>query len=246
MCTITLFYKQLKDFPIILAQNRDSFETRSEQPPAKIGNEPTILAPIDIKSKGTWIGTNTHGLLLGLTNAYQPNKESNNTDASRGQLVLNALSHCKSPAETVIFVKEQIKNQKLNFFNLFCLSIDESYFIQYNGIFRISSVLPGVTYHYSSGYDSGSIKKLREERLLCLFSGFRYQNLEETLRKLKSVCRDHCEDNNPSEKSICMHGQPRRTISSSIFVIGSDCKTIFCEYLNGYPCQKEYERYKLK
>ncbi|HJX50392.1 MAG TPA: NRDE family protein, partial [Candidatus Nanoarchaeia archaeon] len=221
--------------------------TRKELSPTMLKENIKVLAPLDIESKGTWIGVNEHGLLLSLSNAYQPDRESYLSNDSRGKLVLDTLKKCKDSEEAKSFICKRINEQKFKFFNLFCISPKKGFFIKYNGAFN-SFVLPNSTtlFHYSSGYDNGKVKEIRELRLKQLFKDSNPETISKSLKRIKQACCDHFKENIPSDNSICMHGSPRRTISSTIFVIGNKLQEYFCEYLNGYPCEQKYKKFFFK
>ena len=239
MCTITLFYKVIDKFPVLIAQNRDSLERNLEIPPKEIQSIQKVFAPIDMNSGGTWIGVNQNKVVLALTNYYQPEREKYIFSMSRGSLVLEALKKCDSSEQVILFVENAVKHQKLKFFNLFSLSPDRAFFIQYNGAFQVNTISEGLHFHYSSGYDEGYIKNIRETRLKHLFSEFNSHNLDDALENIWVACRDHS-DTIPSEQSICMHGKQRRTVSSTILAVPYFDRNIYCYYLYGSPCEKKY------
>ena len=198
-----------------------------------------VFAPIDINSGGTWIGVNQNKVVLALTNHYQPAREKYISGISRGSLVLEALKKCDNSWEVISFIENAVKCQKLKFFNLFSLSPNKAFFIKYDGAFQVNTISKGLHFHYSSGYDDGNIKNIRETRLKHLFSEFNSHNLDDALENIREAYRDHS-DTSPSDKSICMHGKQRRTVSSTIFTVPQFDRNIHCYYLYGYPCEKKY------
>src|SRR3989338_323314 len=248
MCTIMLLYKQLSDFPIVVAMNRDGLNDRLEKPPSFLSEYPVVFAPEDVKSGGTWIGVNEYKLFAALTNGYQPDRELIANNRSRGILVLDVLKKARNPQEAIELVNKQCSENyensedRFKFFNLFLLSADEAFLLKYNGKTDVEELKAGTFFHYSSGYDDGLVKKLREGRLNELFHDYRSSSIDACLGKLKESCRDHF-DRAPYETDVCMHGNPRRTISSTLFAIpDKDLSKLKCEYLFGYPCEKNYTK----
>ena len=79
-----------------VAANRDEFLARPASPPQHWPGSPAILAPRDQQAGGTWLGVNAHGLFVGVTNRHGAERDA--ARASRGQLVLQALSADSVPA----------------------------------------------------------------------------------------------------------------------------------------------------
>lgn len=247
MCTVVLLYKQLEDYPVIIAQNRDALPESIESPPSNLTCDGRVFGPRDMKSGGTWIGVNQAGLLCALTNRYQPNRENYSASMSRGHLVLNVLEHADNCDEGSKLVFDICLANRLKYFNLFLADVDGLWKIEYARHINLARLEAGRYYHSSSGYDPGTIRTQREDRLRDLLEDFEPVSLTDCLTKLEAVCRDHYEGNLPSETAICMHGTRRRTMSSTVFAV---CKTgnyreVVCEQANGYPCRNEYRRYQI-
>jgi uncharacterized protein with NRDE domain len=88
MCTLTI----LRDARnTLITMNRDDLIARAEAPPAFLGTGlAKIIAPLDLKAGGTWIGLNQHGLVACLLNRYDAAPPA---DArSRGAIVPHALA----------------------------------------------------------------------------------------------------------------------------------------------------------
>jgi uncharacterized protein with NRDE domain len=87
MCTLTILRQRGNT---LITMNRDDLIARAEAPPAFLGTVPAkIIAPLDLKAGGTWIGLNQHGLVACLLNRYDAAPPA---DArSRGNIVPHAL-----------------------------------------------------------------------------------------------------------------------------------------------------------
>jgi hypothetical protein len=96
MCTLTVI--QSGD-DCIITMNRDDLIERPEAPPCLItSNKVAIMAPLDLKAGGTWIGLNQHGLVACLLNRYDQAAPHN--ARSRGEIVPMALqAHTIDEAE---------------------------------------------------------------------------------------------------------------------------------------------------
>ena len=113
MCTIIVANHHYKEFPLVIAANRDEDYNRPATPVQILAREPHLIVGGKDESKGgTWLGVNKHSLFVGITNQGDKNAAL----ASRGLIVMDALK-CKSLDELVAFV-EELNPAKYNKFNL--------------------------------------------------------------------------------------------------------------------------------
>ena len=61
MCLILFGFKASKDYPIVLAANRDEFYDRPTAPMSFWREQPSILGGKDLEQGGTWLGINKKG-----------------------------------------------------------------------------------------------------------------------------------------------------------------------------------------
>lgn len=95
MCLILFAYKVHPAYPLILAANRDEFYDRPSAPADFWSRHPQVLAGIDLKEKGTWLGITKEGKFAAITNYRDP--ASWKKDApSRGGLVSHFLTGSSS------------------------------------------------------------------------------------------------------------------------------------------------------
>jgi len=84
MCVLALL---LEPGRLLVAANRDELFDRPSAPPAEV--EPGVVAGRDLAAGGAWLGYNSHGLFVAVTNRKSP---ASTPDAlSRGLLVREAL-----------------------------------------------------------------------------------------------------------------------------------------------------------
>ena len=97
MCIIFVAVEQHKDYPLIIAANRDEFYQRPTQPSHWWDAPETILAGKDLQAGGSWMGVHRNGDIAALTNIRNPAREQTQA-RSRGELVVNYLSRTTSEA----------------------------------------------------------------------------------------------------------------------------------------------------
>jgi uncharacterized protein with NRDE domain len=91
VCTLLVATRVWPDAPLLVAANRDERLGRPSQPP-QLHQQGGVrfFAPRDLKSGGTWLGINAHGLFVAITNRFVGRAPS--APRSRGLLVLDALA----------------------------------------------------------------------------------------------------------------------------------------------------------
>lgn len=90
MCTLILAYNIVEGCDWLLGANRDeNLDRPAEGPRLRERNGKTVLAPLDLKAGGTWIGFNASQMFAALTNRF--NGPSDSSRRSRGELVFDAL-----------------------------------------------------------------------------------------------------------------------------------------------------------
>ncbi|MDP4548307.1 MAG: NRDE family protein [Marinobacter sp.] len=92
MCTIVFALGQSRQYPLVVAANRDEFYRR---PTAAMDwwttdNDSEVLAGRDLESGGTWLAVSPDGRVAAVTNVREGSPEAGR--CSRGELPLNALS----------------------------------------------------------------------------------------------------------------------------------------------------------
>lgn len=115
MCLILFAYKVSKQYPLVLAANRDEFFHRPTAPLHFWKSNPAILAGQDLEQGGTWFGVHKDGSFAALTNFRDP--ASIKQDApSRGEIIIDFLN-ARKPVETY-FNEFKKKAAAYNGFNL--------------------------------------------------------------------------------------------------------------------------------
>jgi uncharacterized protein with NRDE domain len=112
MCTVIIANHHHKDFPLVIAANRDKDYNRPSSPVQILDKNPLILGGRDKLSGGTWLAVNEHSLFVAITNQGDRNPKFE----SRGLIVLEALKK-KTIGELLSFV-EEINPAKYNKFNI--------------------------------------------------------------------------------------------------------------------------------
>jgi uncharacterized protein with NRDE domain len=110
-------------YKLILAANRDEYYNRPTNPAAWWKTNPNLLAGIDLKSKGTWLGITKNGKIAAVTN-YREKNNNNPNAISRGKLVSDFLT---SPTNATEYLETlHTKKNQYNGFNLIVGNIHDN------------------------------------------------------------------------------------------------------------------------
>src|SRR6185437_16423031 len=90
MCLILIAWQAHPSYPVVLAANRDEFQSRPAEP-AHWWHEPRLLAGRDLAAGGTWLGVTQAGRFAALTNYRAPSQQRPDAP-SRGRLVTHTLA----------------------------------------------------------------------------------------------------------------------------------------------------------
>jgi len=90
MCTVLLLYRIHSEYPLIIAANRDEFLDRPASEPQILSKHPRSIGGLDLQEKGTWLGANEQGFVVGLTN-QRTHRPPDRALQSRGHLVRELL-----------------------------------------------------------------------------------------------------------------------------------------------------------
>lgn len=107
MCLILAAWRVHRDWPLIVAANRDEFHRRPAAPAAFWSDRPGILGGRDLEAKGTWMAVSRSGRFAAVTN-YRGAREPSAAE-SRGALVTRFL---ESSGQVRVYITEVVKKQK--------------------------------------------------------------------------------------------------------------------------------------
>lgn len=244
MCTLALYFQEFKDYPLIVAANRDEYFSRPSAEPQLLVEKPLVLGGKDLLAGGTWLGVNEYGLLAGILNR-KADKEGVVATRSRGLLCLDIL-RLKDPTEACLFLQGEKGSSYLPFNLLF--ANEKRAFVAYNIKDQIKYLRLDKGLHVLSNtvvYDTDSEKM---QHAYLLFSRAK-KSLEDKKNNpnswiplLRAALRDHslAANSNEPKAAICVHTESYGTVSSSIIFYASQEKRFYSFYTSGPPCCEAY------
>ncbi|MEF8782589.1 MAG: NRDE family protein [Haloarculaceae archaeon] len=241
MCTLTLAWQVFEDAPLVVAANRDERVDRPSEPPEVRDWETQVIAPLDAKAGGTWLGYNEHGVLVAVTNRWTDGDLSG--DRSRGLLVRNALRH-ESAENAVRYVERELDTRSYAGFNLVVADATAAVLVEWGGRRQIRHFDPGVHVVVNVGVDGAyTIPAHRSEAAQeqaanadAVRTALQPEPGEgswEWLDRAVDVISDH-------EYGVCIHRDGFGTRSSSLVHVAEN--GVIYEYADGPPCRTAFER----
>lgn len=140
MCFIVFAFDHHPRYQLIFAANRDEFFNRPTAEAHYWPDEEGILAGIDLKGGGTWMGVTQSGRFGALTNVRDPEKDRPSAP-TRGALVANYLRGDDDPKDYA--ERAEATGERYNGFNLLVGDFDSLYYVS-NRAGPIRPIMPGV------------------------------------------------------------------------------------------------------
>jgi hypothetical protein len=243
MCTLALFFRVIGGYPIVVAANRDERYDRPAAPPAVLAVDPKIIAGVDLRAGGTWLGVNEHGLLVGILNRRPNGATLTNTNPrSRGLLCMDLL-RLRNSDEAREFLGHQREHYN-PFTSVFVDPHGGGVAFNTNGIITTRELRAGLHVFSSAAViDTTSGKADRAYgRFLAWATHPPPLNASAWSEGLRTLLADHSTTGNDQPRdAICVHGADSGTVSSSILRYSSVAKRFDTYYCDGAPCQKDFD-----
>ncbi len=151
MCSVVIASRPGRDWPVIVAANRDEMADRPWKPPARHWRDrPEVIAGLDEVGGGTWLGLNDDGLLAGVMNrvgSLGPDPERR----SRGELVLEALDHADAAAAVAALAA--IDAEAYRPFNMVVVDNHTVYWLRSLGVDRVEAHAVPAGVHMLTAHD---------------------------------------------------------------------------------------------
>ena len=244
MCTLIAIYRTVPDRWLVLAANRDEYLDRPAEGPAiRLLEKGAVLAPLDLKAGGTWIGMNSSGVLCALTNLS--GGENDPGRLSRGKIVTDCLSETRASdaAERL----KHLGQDQYNAFNCFVCDRESAFVAVYRSVPRVEALEEGV--HVIGNADALAAPVPKIERLENQVRDLVARSDEDLLHRLGGVCREHGAAKNELDET-CVHvADTYGTRSSMLIELGDEFGHTVSDavsesrffYSDGPPCETPYE-----
>jgi uncharacterized protein with NRDE domain len=236
MCTLIALHRCYPTAHLLVAANRDEFLMRpASGPQVHEWRGRRVIAPIDERAGGTWLGLNDAGVFVALTN--RPTQRLDASRRSRGLLVADALgsSSAAHAAEGAL----QLAANAYNPFNLFVADAEHAFAVVYDEKPRVRVLAPGA--HVIGNADPNDNQVPKIARLLVEAERIARGPEEAALGALAALCRSHDARSDSPLESTCIHTAEYGTRSSTVLRRGSQRAADVLRFASGAPCETAYE-----
>jgi len=243
VCTLAIYFQVSRDFPVIIAANRDEFLDRPAASPMSLLEHPRVIGGKDLRAGGTWLGINEYGVIAGLLNR-RVEGAANPRARSRGLLCLDAL-RCETSSDAAKFAGSQ-DGADYNPFNLLIAS-RETAFVASNraGRIEVAALAPGL--HLVTNLDVNDFECPKISASYGNFAelGSDPEFLRDPIERkaaLAALLADHSTQLDPRSgrpNALCLHLEGYGTRSSSLFFIDANGKVSHF-FAPGPPCKTAY------
>ena len=234
MCTLVVLHRAIPGVLLLVAANRDEFFDRRAEGPAlrRTPGGVSVVAPLDARGGGTWLGLSARGVFAALTNVA--GAEPDPGRRSRGLLVLAALEagSAREAAERA----RAVAPRDYNPWNLFVGDAREAFAVSCLGEPRCHRLEPGVHVVGNVALDAPPTPKMA--RLREQAQQLAGRALPDALAGLADLSRSH-ESSDPLG-SACVHTERYGTRSSALLALGDRGGESAFHFADGAPCEHEY------
>jgi uncharacterized protein with NRDE domain len=247
VCTLTLAWQVFADAPVVVAANRDELRDRPSEPPARIADDPAVVAPRDAEAGGTWVGYNEHGVFVGVTNRWVTGLAG---ERSRGLLVRDALR--RDDAETAVrYVERAVDADEYDGFNLVVADETAAFLLEWDGRLHLTQLEPGVHVVVNVGAALGGGGALTDTFFTPEARSERGEEQAENARTVRTALTPEPGEDADSwldrattvladhDYGVCIHEDGYGTRSSSLLRFGRDGVDYW--FASGPPCETAFE-----
>lgn len=238
MCLIAVGYNASREFPLVVAANRDERHARPTAA-AQWWSHPHLLAGRDLAAGGTWLGVDRAGRFAAVTNFHEVAAPA--PKRSRGELVTRFLA---APVEAAAFAADLVPDlDEYAGFNLLVYDGQALYYVSNrapgaklaHGVHAFSNARPGV--------DWPKTRRARRALVQALETG---PDVDALLDVLAERAGERMRNPNPRH-TLFVRGEHFGTRSSTVLLVRRDGRLLFAERRYGADASVTGEsRYELE
>jgi len=236
MCLLAILYQSVPDAPLLLAANREEFFDRPFDPPCVLPGPPRILAGIDLRAGGTWLGVNQFGLIVAITNRQMANPPA---DArSRGQLCRDLLL-CSNAEVAASLATAELTSGRYAGANYVVADANSGYLLEHADEFAKTSLSAGL--HLVTNGQPNDPWDPRQSLARELFAATPIRSADDFINTARQVCAHGPED--ATGRTIVVQMAQRGTVSSTLMALTTDPAQSVYEFAAGAPDVTPYGNY---
>src|SRR5262245_54212960 len=204
MCLLAILYRVCRDAPVVIGANREEFYERGGDPPRLLEDIPAV-AGVDPAQGGTWLGVNSRGVLVAVTNRRKTDPPQR--PRSRGLLALDLLA-CRSAAGAAELAVRELETGLYAGCNYLVADGRDAVVVQAGDWLRVRPLPTGV--HVLANGDVNDPADPRVAYAAWWLAGRPLGTAREALAALKGLCASH----EPAATPVCFRLPERGTVSS--------------------------------
>lgn len=231
MCIAYLALNAHPDWPLFIAANRDEFHDRPARSAGPWPDHPDIIAGLDCKGNGTWLGITHKGRFALITNYREPSTYISPAP-SRGDLTRQYLTQTETPGHYAQEVLET--GNAYNGFNLIVGDLSATYYVSNRAAQNEPQPMGPGRYVVSNHLLDSPWPKA--ERLRLALDLFPFERLEQSLTPVFDILKDNTR---PADHALPNTGLSleRERLLSSPFIVspqyGTRCSTVIAVHASG-------------
>ena len=234
MCLLAIFFRALDGVPLAVGANREEAYARVGEPPQRLEGPLQAVGGRDPVAGGTWLGVNESGVLVAVTN--RPKSQTPQQPRSRGLLVRELLA-CPTAAAAVDRASRELNANRYAGCNLVCADAESLVVLHAGDWLRVRPLPAGL--HVLTAHDVNDESDPRIDHARSWLMERHPPTASDCIDALKQLCRQSGNGGPP----ICLHGEDRGTVSSSILALPPDLSRGRYWHAQGPPDQTAYEDY---
>ncbi len=232
MCLLAIFFRAVADAPLVVGANREEAYDRGGEPPRILAGAIPAIGGRDPAAGGTWLGVNVRGVVVGVTNRPLPVAPANSR--SRGVLARDLLD-CATAKEAVDLAVKELSKKTYAGCNFFCGDKERAVVIEGAQWLRVRPLPPGLHVLANSDINDGS--DFRVLHALNWLSGQDFSTAASCVKTLQTLCSQSGGEYPP----ICVHGEKRGTVSSTILAVRQPLSRSLYRHAQGSPDRTPYQ-----
>jgi uncharacterized protein with NRDE domain len=235
MCLLALFFRAVPDAAVVVGANREEHYARGGEPPRLLPGPMRMVAGVDPRAGGTWLGVNERGLVVAVTNRAKTALPAQ--PRSRGQLARDLLA-CPDAAAAVDQASFELGNDGQNRYagcNVLLADRDRACVLLAGDWLRVKPLPPGL--HVLTAAD---VNDASDNRIGHALHWLGQRDNATALECVAALC-DLCAQTGNGHPPICLHGEKAGTVSSSILALRPSLARSIYFHAQGPPDRTPYE-----
>ena len=237
MSLLAIVYQLVPEAPILVAYNREEANDYIFSTPSIQSGKPRVLASIDQKTGGTYLGLNQNGLLVGVVRRRKRPSISGTTK-SRGQLCRELLRQ-PSARQAVDFAMEELHGDEYGGANFVIADRESGWVVHSSNENEVAELEPGLSIVCDQ-----DINDHRDERGNMARRLLTLQTLDSPVKFLAVASKVLARaPSAPGRPSMVVKGARENTANSTLISLGTKPRDAIYQFSNGSPDQTKFEDY---